>query len=117
MERLRLKVTLANDAVNPELGVFDLNTFTLNDAFTLENETGLTVRQMINGLDDVSPASMRALVWFLKWKRGDGVHVSAVDFNVYDLSTEVLENPTKAGATDSAGSETNILASSPITAT
>lgn len=108
-----IEVTLKDDAKGEKLGSISLHTFTLSDAFVLKNETGMTFNEMVAGLDKRDPHSTRALVWFLKFKRGDGDHISTIDFPMANFSFVVVENPTKArtGKRATATSE-----SSPITA-
>lgn len=94
----RLKVDLENDPIGSDLGIFDPNTFTLSDAFILESTTNLTVAEMARGIDNLQANAIRAIVWFQKYKRGDNVHISAVDFNVFDLTVEVMPDPTVASS-------------------
>jgi len=108
-----IKVTLKDDPIGEDLGEFSLHTFTLTDAFTLKNASGLTVNEMVAGLDSREPASIQALVWLLKHKRGDAVHISTIDFPLANFSFVVLPNPTEAGT---GKSETPISESSPISA-
>lgn len=96
--RKSLKVDLENDPLGSDLGVFNPNTFTVSDAFVLESTTGLTVAEMARGIDNLQANAIRAIVWFQKYKRGDNVHISAVDFNVFDLTVEVMPDPTVASS-------------------
>lgn len=91
-----IKVTLKNDPIGEDLGQISLHTFTLTDGFILKNESGLTFNEMVAGLDKRDPGSIQALVWLMKHKRGDAVHISTIDFPLADFSYEVLPNPTKA---------------------
>ena len=108
-----IKVSLKDDPKGEDLGSISLHTFTLNDAFVLKNESGMTFNQMVAGLDSRDPDSTRALVWFLKFKRGDGDHISTIDFPFANFSYVVVENPTKART----GKRATVTSdSSPITA-
>jgi hypothetical protein len=89
MARNKFTVFLAGEV----LGVFDENELTLNDAFTLEANAGQTVNEMLAGLAPLRAQSLRALVWFMKWKRGDPEHISAIDFKLTDLSYEAVVEP------------------------
>jgi hypothetical protein len=106
----RFTVTLAEEL----LGTFDENELTLEDAFVLENETGLTFRELLPGVLALRPKELRALVWFMRFKRGDQVRPESIDFKLVDLSTEAVPDPSAAG--DSEGSETPISEPSPNTA-
>jgi hypothetical protein len=97
-----LKVTLDNDPKGKDIGTFSMHTFMLTDAFALQNEAGLTVTEMVAGLDKKDPKCVRAIVWFLKWKRGDGQHITEINFPMADFSWEVVGNPTKARTSRSA---------------
>lgn len=92
MARNKFTVTLGED----ELGVFDETQFMLSDAFVLENETGLTINQMLGGIIAYRPNALRALVWFMKFKRGDNQHISTIEFALTDLVTVAVPDPTEA---------------------
>lgn len=98
LRKVRLQVTLESDPIGADLGIFDTAVFSLSDAYVLENVASLTLNQMINGIDDRRPDSLRAIVWFQKYRRGDNVHISAIDFNLADLWVEVVEDPTVASS-------------------
>lgn len=109
----RLKVDLENDPIGSDLGIFDPNIFTLTDATILEATTGLTVAEMARGIDNLQANAIRAIVWFQKFKRGDNVHISAIEFNVFDLTVELMPDPTVAS---SETNETSTSDSSPSSA-
>lgn len=94
MARNKFKVVLAGE----DLGNFDENQLTLDDAFALEGNTGLTINQMLVGLAPMEAKSLRALVWFMRYKAGAAVDVTSINFLLTDLSYEELPNPTKARA-------------------
>jgi len=83
-------VTLAGEL----LGTFDEKELTLADAFTIENTTGLTVIEMLEGVAPMKPNALRALVWFMRYKAGNPPHISTIDFKLLDLKLEAVEDPT-----------------------
>lgn len=110
IKRNRFKVILAGE----DLGLFDENELTLNDAFTLEANAGQTINEMLGGLAPMRAQSLRALVWFMKWKRGDTAHITTIDFKLTELSYEAVPVPSKASSKASAISTSD---SSPTSAT
>ncbi len=110
IKRNRFKVILAGD----ELGLFDETDLTLTDAFTLENNAGLTINEMLGGIVSMRASSLRALVWFMKFKRGDNAHISTIDFKLTELTFEAVPVPSKARTEPSA---TGTSESSPTSAT
>lgn len=47
-----------------DLGVFDSDEVTMNQALTLENETGMTIDDMVKSLSKSSANGVQAVVWF-----------------------------------------------------
>ena len=47
-----------------DLGVFDSDEVTMNQALTLENETGMTIDDMVKSLSKSSANGIQAVVWF-----------------------------------------------------
>ena len=80
------------------MGTFDENELTLSDAFTLENTTGLTVIDLLDGVAPLKPGPLRALVWFMYYKRGNPPHISTIDFKLLDLKLEAVVDPTQSGS-------------------
>ena len=91
-------VTLAGEL----LGTFDENELTLTDAFTIENTTGLTVIDMLEGVAPLRPTALRALVWFMRYKAGNPPHISTIDFKLLDLKLEAVPDPTVPAVTPEA---------------
>jgi hypothetical protein len=86
------EVTLGNES----LGEFDDQRLTLNDAFALENETGLTLNQMLIGIDPGRAKSLQALVWFMRFKAGQPVPLASIDFILTELKVSPIADPTDA---------------------
>lgn len=85
----KFTVALAGD----DLGTFDENELTLDDAFILERTAHMTFTQMLQGARIGLPDELRALVWFMKLKRGDGVDILSINFKLTELVTEAVEDP------------------------
>ncbi len=81
-----------------DLGTFNDDDLTLGDAFVLENETGMTINQMLAGLQAYRAGALRALVWFMKFKYGTTVPLLSIDFKLNELVTTGVVDPTKAKA-------------------
>ena len=90
------RVTLAGD----DLGVFDEKKFTVSDGILVKNatggQTGLTIKGFLKGVEEMDPQALQALVWFLKFKRGEQVHISTIDYALGDLEVEEEPDPTPA---------------------
>lgn len=84
------------DLAGKSLGTFNKSEVTLGDLFTFENTVKMTLNDMLNDiLEDLSrPAALRGLVWFMRFKAGDAVDISTIDFRPDDLVIEVVpEDP------------------------
>lgn len=94
-----------------DLGVFDERKFTVSDAILVKNTTGgqsgFTIKAFFQGVNDMDPFALQALVWFLRFKKGEQVHISTIDFNIADLDLEEEPDPTQArtGSDETAISE------------
>ncbi len=101
-----LKVTLGDE----DLGVFDEKKFSVSDAILVKNATGgqrgLTVKGFVEGIEEMDPHALQALVWFLRFKKGEQVHISTIDFAFADFDLEELPDPTQA-TTGSDASDTS----------
>lgn len=85
-------VTLAGEL----LGTFSEYELTVNDLYALEGNTGLSVTQMLNGLNEYRAKPVQALVWFMRYKQGHPVDMLSIDFKVTDLVMEAVPTPSKA---------------------
>lgn len=93
-----------------DLGTFDENELTLEDAFKLENTTGLTFTEMLQGASAGRAKGLQALVWFLRSKQGNTVDPLSINFKLTDLTTRAVKkgpsvaSPTQAPTADTATS-------------
>jgi hypothetical protein len=102
------QVTLGDE----DLGVFDENTFTVGDAFVLEGNADLTVVEMLRGIQERRAKATRALVWFMRFKKGDTTHITAMeDFPLASLKMDVIPDPKEE--TESVPDETSTSELSP----
>lgn len=84
------KLTLAGE----DLGMFYQNALTLNDSFVMQNNTGMTINEMLAGLSDVTnPAPNRALVWFMRYKQGKTVDLLSIDYKLTEFEIEAIPDP------------------------
>jgi hypothetical protein len=81
-----------------ELGTFDENELTLEDAFVLENTTGLTFTELLQDGRDGRAKGLQALVWFMRYKQGTRVDLLSINFKLADLTTRAVK---KAPSVDS----------------
>lgn len=98
-----------------DLGEFHESALTLDDAFTIEATAGITINEMLAGIAPMRAKSLRALVWFMKFKRGDQDHITTIAFKLTEFTIEAIPDPTVAGPSE--GSETPTSDSSPTSAT
>ena len=81
-----------------DLGTFDDDELTLTDSFTFENNAGMTLDEMLDGVNTLRPKALRALVWWMRYKQGKTVDLLAIDFKLKSLKVEsvVFADPSKA---------------------
>ncbi len=89
-----------------ESWTFDEDEITIQDAYMLKAETGLALRPFFEGLADMDPQCLQALVWFLRRKAGEPVRIADVNFRVTALKMEQEESPTEEDATSSENAAT-----------
>ena len=103
------RFSLRTDAGVEDLGIFDERKFKNSDGYLIQNVTGgYTIREFFTKISDLDPKALQALVWFLRFKRGEQIRFEDVDFNVLDLEAEdVVPDPTPvpAGTAETAISE------------
>jgi hypothetical protein len=111
-----MRVTLAGE----DLGEFDDEGMMLSEAFALKAATGLSLKPFYQGLNEMDPLAAQAVVWFLRYKRGDQIPLPEIEFRMGDLQMVPVEDPDPTvpaeDETTSAGSETTPSDSSPTTA-
>lgn len=101
-------VTLAGD----DLGDFDFQKLTVFDTIRLKAESGLSVKQFIDGLAEMDGAAMQALVWLLKVRKGEVTSLHALNFAIGDLQMEEAPDPTSAQTGDQTSSGSDATATS-----
>jgi len=103
-----VRVTLAGE----DLGEFNPGKLDLKQAFAIKSTTGLTPRALLEGIGDLDPAAMQALVWFLKFRVGENVDLASINFAYEDLEVKPAEEAPK-GEAASSGNETSTSSPSP----
>ena len=86
-----------------DLGIFDERKFKNSDGYLVQNVTGgYTIKQFFQGISDLDPRALQALVWLLKFKKGEQIRYEDVDFNILDLDAEdvVPDPPVVPAGTD-----------------
>lgn len=64
---------------------FDRNKLALTEAISLKKASGFTVRGFQDGLNDLDPEALQAMVWLAKQRAGEAVRMQDIDFEIYEL--------------------------------
>lgn len=90
----KLQITLKGE----DLGVFDPDAVTMEQAMQLEDQTGYTVGDLMPALGKLSARAMQALVWFQRIRIGQANPPRHENFTFGDLKAEEVpdEDPTDA---------------------
>jgi len=97
-----------------DLGVFDFQKMTVFDGIQLKAKSGLTIKQFVDGLQEMDAASLQALVWLLRTRQGAVTELHAINFALGDLDMEEEPDPTE----ETSGSDAAATSvSSPTSAT
>ena len=86
-----MRVKLAGE----DLGVFDFQKVTVFDGIQLKAKSGLTIKQFVDGLSEMDAASLQALIWLLRVRRGEVADLHAINFAIGDLEMEEEPDPTQ----------------------
>lgn len=102
-----------------DLGEFNLDRLDVRTAIELEELTGLTAPEVLDGAKRYSGRALRAIVWLQRRRQGQNVAPEAITFEIGDFSVDVIEDPQTpaAPAPAPAASETPETAGSPLSAT
>ncbi len=65
----------------------------LTDAFALKNASGLTVPAMMRGATEYEPAAMQAAIWFCRFRAGEKVELSSINFKLLEFDWDQVELP------------------------
>lgn len=93
---MRMTVTLGDES-----WVLDEDEIDLNDAFLIKKSTGLNMKQFFVGLAEMDPDSLRAMIWFLRYKDGNAIPLAQVNFKLTALNMEDEADPTEGDETPS----------------
>lgn len=106
---MQIKVSLKGE----DLGTFDDEGMTLQEAFAIKASSGLSLQPFFAGLRDMDPLALQTLIWFLRHKKGEQSNAQEIDFRLGDLDMEPVVPPTAPTETEatSVGSETTPSAS------
>lgn len=99
-----------------DLGDFIPGKLDLKQAFSIKATTGLTPRALLEGISELDPAAMQALVWFLRFRAGNPVDLASINFAYDDLAVEPVEEAPKDEATSN-GDGISTSPSSPTSST
>jgi hypothetical protein len=85
---------------------FDDNKLALKEALAIKEHTGLGVRMFQLGLNMSEPAALQAMVWLSKTRAGTKIRFEDVDFDCYDLLSNLRNTAVTRDAADpTAGQE------------
>jgi len=68
---------------------FDQNRLALSEAIAVKRANGLTVRGLQEGLQDMDPDALQAMVWLAKRRAGDAVRMVDIEFDIVELSRSI----------------------------
>lgn len=90
----QLRVSLRGE----DLGVFDMDDVSMDQAILFENKTGMALGELGTGLSKMSARSLQALVWLMKIRRGEMTADLYDNFRIGELAVEAVpdEDPTEA---------------------
>lgn len=78
-----------------DLGEFDPMKLSLSDGFLIENESGLTTKQFVDGIGELRAIALQTLVWLLMRRQGKTVERRLIDFTLDQLDMDGAGNPTE----------------------
>lgn len=101
------------DLPGEDLGIFDDESITIQQAFAIKAASGLSIKPFFDGLNNIDPLSAQTLVWFQRLQAGTSVPLQEIDFRMIDLTMAPIVPPSQPVVTEatSAGSETTPSAS------
>jgi hypothetical protein len=79
---------------------FDDNKLSLKEALAIKEYTGLGVRMFQLGLNMSEPAALQAMVWLSKTRAGTKIRFEDVDFDCYDLLSNLRNSAVTRDASD-----------------
>jgi hypothetical protein len=86
---------------------FDEEELDLHDSFRMKQATGQAfTRTFFAGIEDMDPACLQALVWFVRNKAGESLLPHDVNFKLSELRVEPRPDPTEGDATPSGNDAT-----------
>lgn len=83
---------------------FDIEDLNLAQARVIKNQTGMSIRKLLDGLAELDPEALAALYWLMLNQNGKAVDIHKVNFKVmefgkaldeaFEADGEAEENPT-----------------------
>lgn len=70
---------------------FDIQDLTLMQARIIKNQTGMSVRKLMDGLVELDPEALAALYWLMLNQNGKAVDIHKVNFKVMEFGKALDE--------------------------
>ena len=74
---------------------FELDNLDVMEARTIKRQTGLTPRDMYQGMAELDPDALVAIYWLMMKQNGKTVDVSKVNFNLIEFAAAVTADETE----------------------
>lgn len=103
---------------------FDQNKLALTEAIAVKKTTGLTVKSFQEGLQEMDPEALQAMVWLARKRAGEAIRLQDVDFDVVALCATLryveppgAETDPPSGQPTQTGSDNGMTPSDAVTST
>lgn len=77
-----------------DLGTFSDRRVTTSESILMKQRTGLSMKAFLEGIGELDGEAMNALVWLLKFRKGETVDAKTLSFEYGDLQMEREADPT-----------------------
>lgn len=96
---IRYRINLRGE----DLGIFDPDEVEIEHAMMLEDKTGMSIVDLVNGISRLSARPLQALVWFQKVRGGEpATDLHGIKFKIGELKSEDLSDEGPADPTSAA---------------
>src|SRR5947199_5118912 len=79
---------------------FDQNKLALSESIAVKKVTGLTVKTFQEGLGEMDPEALQAMVWLAKRRAGEAVRLQDIEFDVVAFSKSLRNEDAPGEQTD-----------------
>ena len=77
-----------------DLGTFSDRRMTTSESILMKQRTKLSTKEFLEGIGELDGAAMNALVWLMKFRKGETVDVKTLSFEYGELELEREPDPT-----------------------